>query len=831
MDLEGILPDLQTSSHAGIMRDIASSDKRLSEFVTKFINRSETRFRGALKAGGLSPKHRYQIKGSLKRLRSFKAGLSDVTMIRNWYQWGLLGRNVFTKAVSAGVGETGAGSEGLRWGSKHLYYGMPYEFSDWVKGDTELEKIYNRWSSWEKGYSKGRVSTPPPDTLLQEKAFLDLEFAKSQLDYFTNPQLLKWKEKEARSRIGFYKRIHPSTYSREFLSKMGFVYHKGSLYNIESSEIGSSIGRSISARKVMSEMSGDTDLTELIGDLGEELTGYPSEEKSLVRIIDKASEEGSSFGKKIVKRTGKATKLDLATAMADWEISQQKFITRTPVDKYMPTEAMHIAKSQSKYHYVHGSDLKDFFGELTGQSRFIRTSKGRVVLPGQVGITGRYLGNKWEPVIERIKKIKDSRKLIGVARNVYFHAFSELEGVNKLESVKKALVSMAGTKALLPEITRFPIIKNKKRFDRLKREFIRSLSKDVLWEKKNITGFDESREFLENLGIGEKVKLKGGVTGTVEYAEVPEHMAIKTSGGKVTSVSSILKRELRRNAKDTFPIRLVREPGQFPSSGKGKFYHDDWVTSIKTLSGTHIGYLERESAKSIATDISKGLLPVKNLYGKILSDERGVSLGLMTKDGGEYLPSSYRVSKKGLKEDIIEKILNKEAEIKSPKGGWEKFFKKKFPAKRVQIKKDIPDASGLMDSLKKIDKKYLVAGSLAVGGLLLYGATNTNRNRPITERDIPGSLYGSSAGQQQPGRVYEPRTRITQNNTGYNTELDVEADDMSGSLDHKMLASTMSSISSRALGTQRTNTSLHIIDSREPIGRESTRSRMNSYLS
>ena len=134
---------------------------------------------------------------------------------------------------------------------------------------------------------------------------------------------------------------------------------------------------------------------------------------------------------------------------------------------------------------------------------------------------------------------------------------------------------------------------------------------------------------------------------------------------------------------------------------------------------------------------------------------------------------------------------------------------------------------------KKISNRLMVGLSVAAGAMLMMGASKLFRGQPITEKDVPAGQYGSMQhdGPTGPGRMYTPQARIVQNNSGYMTNINVEASDMDGNADSRSMASSMGAISASVTGIRNINTSLHVTDDSSRMDMESVRRQMNRQLS
>ena len=155
-------------------------------------------------------------------------------------------------------------------------------------------------------------------------------------------------------------------------------------------------------------------------------------------------------------------------------------------------------------------------------------------------------------------------------------------------------------------------------------------------------------------------------------------------------------------------------------------------------------------------------------------------------------------------------------------------FSKAFPGKN-------PSAPGgsvdITKRMSKLGKGMLIGAAIAASAFVLWSATRQKRE-PITDpQGTQESLYGEA--QQgtfsASGPMSGPVARIARNNTGYETTVNLEAEDSNDVMDYNGIARTMSDMSSAATGVNAT-TSLHVTDESSSINDRSIQRQFQEYL-
>jgi len=362
-------------------------------------------------------------------------------------------------------------------------------------------------------------------------------------------------------------------------------------------------------------------------------------------------------------------------------------------------------------------------------------------------------------------------------------------------------------------------------------------------------------------------------TKTKVKAAIPSSAASRMEAPSVTQIKKrISLAEAMANSNKTaeqmlIPVKLVRTPGSFPSVSGG-MYADDLAVSVQTMQGKHIDYLRQHVAKKLNPKIPSGELPTKGLLAKVFLDDQAgksyISVGKVNAKG-TFISSGLdtRSSNVGIipeMEDILQEVISAPppepktiptaASVEPPRPNAKAKASAKVPAK-TKARTAAPQASPRATAPKpakvvpKIDmvpgthekfggkngSRLMIGLSVAAGALLLWGATKQKSSQPLSVRDVQNSPYGANnVSRTMAGQGYTPKVRLTPNNGGYATNVDIEATDNSGNTDYRSMANSMGAISRSSYGVNRSSTSLHIVDDSGRVDRESTRRSINQHL-
>jgi hypothetical protein len=745
--------------------------------------------------------------------------------------------------------------------------GRPYPGWNYnVRNYRDLEEYPGgHWPGFkdEEGYfTPGIGKAPGARELVEDVVENTLQRTMNQKDFFTSGGMLGWRKKHQAIRSKFYDPIAERAFNPEALEQLGYMRQGRNFFellgDVETStppiwEAASSGG------KGRTRESDDWRKAVYEG----EATGAAEEQLSVVQ---------QNVRKKAV-RGGKVSRSSVISSIMDWEMAGKVRFTPGSHGELFPSKRSSpeqfskwknrkgmwvIGESSRSVHFWDPQSQFEYGRWLFGQSRYLETAEGKKIFAGQKPIVGQYLeaaeNSQMDVLQKRFKRMKEV-DAFKEARRIYFRSQGELSHPSfsqRKAAIEKLLEDVAGKDALEANKR---IQRKQIKIDaakRLKEEFFGELVPNI--KDVDVRGMAQ-REFLENLDIGTKVRLKGGVDATVRQAETTADIGVIMKGGKVMPLSSLIEKDMQRaeairKAEQGMFFRVnVRKETWY---GAGGAFDPDAIR-IELANGVGIGSIDAKKGynKTLFKEIESGVVPGEwwarvykykaakkaggeTLYGVALfgsGNERGAKSWWNVSpefrlSGQKSLEIPEHILKKAGAEsaqEFLEAIyLGKYKPGKMTKA-ISKGLMERFPTK---VRSNIID---LAEKESKLSKKFIVGASIIAGAMLLYGATR-KRETPITESDIPAGQYGApnlqSSGAQG---VYTPQARIIPNNTGYVTNIDVEARDGNGNVDYRGIVNAMSNMSSRALGTH-TKSSLHIVDDSQRMDKESIRRSMNAQL-
>jgi hypothetical protein len=361
----------------------------------------------------------------------------------------------------------------------------------------------------------------------------------------------------------------------------------------------------------------------------------------------------------------------------------------------------------------------------------------------------------------------------------------------------------------------------------------------------NIGGFERLQEAIQTSEIGQEFVTSAGEKVKVAYATGSGDIMVKTMKnspwkGKVVPLSVVeghYERQLTeildfRKVKKSFFLSAVREPGVYEGVASKHRVKLLWGT------GELAGFMEDKAAREFQKDTESGYL------GEVLAEFSEFPSGIGARISHGDTPLGYVQRTRGRKGRLFSDSLGQTIQSR-----WQRAFKGDDSLTRIdETTKYLMntfyktehattnvDAMGSMIDLTKtggkVAKGLWVGLTIAAGALAMWGASKLRGNVPITENDVPKSMYGNvdiSSGKT--GQIYTPGARVVQNNTGYATNIDMETTDSNGYTDYRPMARGLGAISSSAMGVGRTSTSLHVVDQSGRMDRESTRRSINQHL-
>ena len=359
-------------------------------------------------------------------------------------------------------------------------------------------------------------------------------------------------------------------------------------------------------------------------------------------------------------------------------------------------------------------------------------------------------------------------------------------------------------------------------------------------KKMNAEGFNAIQEEIQSSQVGDVFVTAEGQRARVEYAESLSQLMVRTTKESKYSGSIVSMQQLEEDARAA-AIRQATSQGirkrfrlaavRTPSTREGKLLQS--TVELYWGTGELAGYMESKVAKEYFKNIESGYLGTVEAQFTTRRNERTARLFSGEKRLGQVVGTGTIggldvIDEAGSRiKDRWERAYQGESALLEVDKTSEYVFSLFHPPKVGRTRMYDRVESGLA----KTENRMWVALSIAAGAMLMWGASKIRGNQPMSEKDVPKSMYGSVDLASQPqSATYTPATRITPTNTGYSTNIDLETTDMRGTTDYRPLANSLGSISSSVLGVGRTNTSLHIVDDSERMDRESTRRKMNQML-
>ncbi len=325
----------------------------------------------------------------------------------------------------------------------------------------------------------------------------------------------------------------------------------------------------------------------------------------------------------------------------------------------------------------------------------------------------------------------------------------------------------------------------------------------------------------------------------VAAIEGANQITVEMATGKAAWLTTAIERAAKTYgpeylAPESISMFFARTPTYYTDKA-GKRIFDQMAVAAITPSGKQLAWVKAGVAKELYPEIERGLLPIKGRVGKLYTGGKlkfpiiGIfEKGVKGRPEWTTIPFERRLT--GTEHFLrpIEKLIAGEgAELLKP-ADLKKLYQTKYFAPKI------------VDTTKAVTKvpsasKYLIAGAaIAAGALLAYSAFKSSRQRPMDERDIPKSMYGDATRMSQTDNLptYQPQARITQTNRPgvFDTNIDMETEDFNDTMDYRQLANTMSQISRSAIGTNRINTDLHVVDDSSSIDSRGMQRQFTEYL-
>lgn len=738
---------------------------------------------------------------------------------------------------------------------------------DWVIAKELRDKTV---SSFGRKYSADLADF---EETLSAKASRDIKFSQSiHSNIRDNAGYRKWLDYHIDKRSEFFRKIHPKSYGDEFLSKHGMEYRKfgrkrGILYNPSITS---------KAPKMLSYVEGMPS------------SSYTSGLELAESAMDITASKGTLFsGSSLSKRIAESEFRSYLQGGGRLVTQSREPISKLGGTRFLgrPTE-----RAMTKI-FLTGEQEVGWAKELLGQTKYLEdVSTGKIVPLGSRSITGaveqrmhlsssekiarqlRLVGKGRDPQIalKRLGQLGrgwEKRSGVGEGRLAY------LSGLSIGEAEEQVVT--AGGDPFYYKWSR--IIQEKSRTLRGK-EAPRRIAdfQKIIMQSANTTlsgleqnainifnepirGYQKTVDYLSNVDVGSTLITPQGKLRVKELSEMGQATIVTTKNNPTLLNSMISQYEKQfgniSKSPDLFRVHLVRKPEWYPSgkTGTGKYF-DEFATAILSETGEEIGWVSKEQAKKFSSHITEGVLD-DMMYGRVyygVKGRPGYSLGLISHQ-------EIQASKKGLKlyrtswpkipihnkaktpelyqgklKDIIMGEYSKRLE--GGAGITREALEQMYPrtlAKNPFIKVD-KFMEGKLPSGSQKMKYGLIGASIVAGAMLLWKATSKSRSTPLTEGDVSQSLYGGGM-HTMPEDGYQPqqhRARIVQNmgNSGYATNISMEADDGTGVDDYSSIANSLSEMSRNALGISNVRMNLNIKDDSSKVNSYTIQRQFANYL-
>lgn len=506
--------------------------------------------------------------------------------------------------------------------------------------------------------------------------------------------------------------------------------------------------------------------------------------------------------------------------------------------------------------YSHEAALIDAFKEMTGQTKTFRGPWGESVDFNDLTLVGKMssniAGQKEMRLVELVNKAATTKQASDI--KLAYRSFKELQA-GKL-AVRHWSMYMEDTTLLMKRLRAVSKIGNKT----LRAQEQLSLTNEIndvflgplknyfsthkeyysgseYFKPLNISGYEGLMEELKGAGSGQIYQTSAGEQIVAEDIQNLRDIQIKRKEGAIAPISelhseyisSIMGSAAKEGSRRRFQLSAVRMPGIY---GGKEFPH---ATQLFFGGGEFAGFMQDKIAQQFQKEYASGYVGEvwaefykgKNLTARIFADEAGrQSLGMVQGTGifqgkelvdelGEMMSQRWQKAFGGAEEIIKSDEITR------------KIMSAMYPKKLHTMKTSF---APLLEKEAGAARGSWVAMTVAAGALLLWGASRLGRDRAMSAKDVPSSQYGSAGSPELGTASYSPKTRVTPQNTGYSTNIDMEAQDVRGVSDYRGIANNLGMMSRTALGAGSGRTSLHVIDDSSRMDSHSTRRQMNQQL-
>ncbi len=667
-----------------------------------------------------------------------------------------------------------------------------------------------------------------------------------------SPFYQRWLGKQAKQRAGFYNLLEPRAFRKDILTELGYGHMGDELVRLQTR-----------AAKL-----GPTPW-EVAGELGIEAAGP---DYAAIRPTGGDVPEITGIRRAKVWDAGKITERTedfrelLSRDLANWELGAKVRITpgkfeplasRVSPELFYGKEANWVlGRSATNIHYMSPRQQVLWGQELYGQTKYLQDIvTGRPVLLGGRNITGvekfgDLATSAFATDLTNISQMDPHSALMSLKRRYATWMGTGDPVYRRLaeEVLEPKLRGLAGEAIFRPD---WEIASESKRFFKMRPTIIEMqkamgeqakiamVASQPTIEKTLKKGFTEARDLIEGLDVGTQVRLTGNRMAKVAAIEGANQVTVEMATGRAAWLPTAMKRAAQAYgpeylAPETIPMFFARTPKWYTDK-LGKTIFDPTAVAAVTPSGEQVAWVKSAVAKELYPEVERGLLPIKGRVGKLYTG-KGLKYPIMgVFDKGVKGRPAWTTIIPERRLTGTEYFLRPIEKILAGKGG--KYLDPTDLQKMYPTKHLIPKVVDTTKAAAKIPSasKYLVAGAaITAGALLLYTALKSSRQRPIDERDIPKSMYGDATRAPQIDNLatYQPQARIVQNNRPgtYDTNIDMETEDFNNTMDYRQLANTMSQMSRSALGTNRINADLHVVDDSSNMDSRGMQRQFTEYL-
>ena len=689
---------------------------------------------------------------------------------------------------------------GTQWPDE-IYGKIP----QWVRDAAKKEKISyatNRELAMLWSQKTGRDWMLYPGWELMERG------AYEKLDRFAQKPMQLWQQKQMPQRGKFYELLEPRAFGEEFLAERGYEYQKGRLVKIgakRAAPVLKTLPRDIAAWEQAAYARTTPGAFERLISREKPLDYYAKYLQGENWIVGRSAEkihfmtprQQTLWGREVYGQTRYLQ--DVATGKPMLLGARNILGVRRPVDLTRMGFAREMADIAAR-------EPGEAFAELVHRYRRWGVSEDP---------TYRRLADYLGPKLERLGERGTFRP--GWSVNIRSRNFADIH--RRMGRFSEQIATIAELQRAIGREAKATIAAAGPVIDRFEKP-IRDLKGAV--------------KLVENLATSDEVVMTGGKIGRVAAIEGAHQISVQTATGRPAWLPTIMERFEQRYAPnyltlETLPVRLVRDP----ITVAGKAYPLN--VRVLTPSGTQIATVQDAFAARFAPGVKRGLLPIENMMARIYPAGDKISHPLVSlfekgKIGRKMwpaIPLHMRMTGTRYYLDPIKKLLS---------GEGAEYLAAVDLAKRYPTKYKIPEriSAKMLAGIPKPAQNMLIAATVAAGALLLWSAFRQRRARPLDERDVPASMHGEPVRNrmfQDNLPTYQPTARITQNApAAFSTNIDLETEDYNNVMDYRQLANTMSTLSRGALGVERANVDLHVVDNSKDMNPYAMQRQFVEYL-